>query len=371
VNYIQLLLTPADVDVLVTALKEIDAVPLNVRPFLDPRVYLQEIDYQSFWVRVYSKKPPLSSFVGYRNVVFREQINNFEHVEDPDFERLWRELSNLSASRGEPPVLLVRRSNPQPRFTDYVIRRSLDDLSERASVFEQHLVHSMYLRTLIDWSGYVKYYYELIAIPTAAARIIRELKTLNLTKLSAFNPCIAALVTNFPLIEYPLIVHAFLPLVLTKERAQQLARIEALWTVRMMESRSELALPEALQRVKVHQRLWEAIEHLKCIAFVGFGSCLQVVLEALTQLEELAEIDDVVLRFAAVYCDCSRLLRHFLVLNALVVRGGADRLFGGRERELVLWYKFEAAILKLVTADSRLLARYLACQSDFMAVKFK
>jgi hypothetical protein len=322
---------------------------------------------------VYSKKPQLSPIsVGYRNVVFREKLNDFEHREDPKFERLWRELFNLCAANGESPIaLLRRRSSTDPAFSDYVLRRSLDDLDERASTFERYLVHSMYLRTLTDWSSCVKSAYERIAIPSAAARVVRELKSLKMTKLSGFDSCISALVGNFPLIEYPLVVQAFLPLILTKEREQQLACIEALWTTRMMESRSELALPEALQRVKVHQRLWEAIEHLKCIAFVDFGSCLQVVLEALGQLEQLAEIDDVVLRFAAVYCDCTKLLRHFLVLNALVVRGGVGALFGGHERELVLWYKFEAAILKLVADDQRLMARYLACQSNFGAVKFK
>jgi hypothetical protein len=368
-NYIQLLLTPADVHVVMTALAEIDAVPPNIRPFQDPRIYLQEIDYQSFFVRVYSKKPPPTSPTAFRPLVFQQKINDFKHTENPDFERLWLELVNACAVAGDSPFDRYRRAYTP--FAEYVLCRSLDELDARATIFEHYLVHLMYLRTLIDWSGFVKYYYDLIMIPSSAARVTRELKSHHFTKLSAFDSCIATLVTKFPLIEYPLIVETFLPLILTKERVQRLARVEALWTACMMDARSAVVLPEALQKVKLQQRLWEAIEHLKCVGFVRFGSKLQVVLEALMQLEKLAEIDDVVLMFAAVYCDCTKLPGYFLMLNALVVRGGVERVFWANEKELVLWYKFESAILKLVRADQRLMSQYLACQTDLGFVEFR
>jgi hypothetical protein len=365
INHLQLVMTPIDVDIIVQSLNAIQAIPSNTRPFLDPRTYLQELDYQSFWVRVYSKKPTVEGEIGWRNVVFFEKFNTFVHRQDVNLERQWRELKNLCGARP------LDHISPQfGDFYDYMLRRAIDDLMAAAEYFEKYLVHSMYLRTLEDWNSSVQTYWEIILGPYAASKIWQELKVLNTTNKASADACLAY-VKEFPRVEFPIIIEAMMPTILTKEVQDDMAKIERLWATTMMETRSGLVLPDSFQNVRIHQKLWAAIQHLKCINTVSAGSRLQVAIEAATQLAPLARVNDIVFRFAVVYCDCASLPCHFLQISALIVRQDKVKLFDENDQGLILWYRLEASLMKVMATNDDLMSKYVKAESELSTFKFK
>jgi hypothetical protein len=372
IPFIQLVLTPADVHLLVSIVQAVDAIPVNVKPFQEQKAYFREIDYQSFWIRVYVKRrSPLDPSSSLRKVVFGDVINDFEHLENPDFERIWRELVNLC--QGERPVDKLLDSpifkkvmgDRYDSFLDFVIQRSLDDLNERAVTFEHFLVHSMHLRTLVQWAATVRAHMDKKLVPYAASEILKELNTVNISKISQIDAFVAK-ITIRPLVQFSTIIQKFLPLILTKQRKLQLVQLEAMWAAVMLEAQSDVRLPELHKNVRM--RLWNAIEQLKCINVVEFSSVMGVLLEALAMIQELEKVNDKVLPYAIVYSDCRQIPSHFLMITCLIVRQKFLRLLDDREDELFLWFKLEAAVLKLAARDEALMSLYLRIQDDFSGI---
>jgi hypothetical protein len=356
----------------VSIVQAIERIPVNVNPFLEQKAYLREIDYQSFWIRVYVKRrSPLDTSNSLRKVVFMDVINDFPHVENPDFERIWRELVNIC--QGESPVDRLLSSpifqkvmgDRYNSFLDFVIQRSLDDLNERAITFEHFLVHNLHLRTLVKWAARVRTHMDMKLVPYAASEILKELNTVTISKLSQFESFVSA-ITICPVVQFSTIVQKFLPLILTKQRKRQLQKLEAMWAAAMLEAQADVRLPELCRNV--HMRLWNAIEQLKCVNVVEFSSVMGVLLEALAQIQELEKVNDRVLSYAIVYSDCKQIPSHFLTITCLIVRQRVFRLFDDRDDDMFLWFRLEAAILKLANRDEELLSLYLRLQDDLSSV---
>jgi hypothetical protein len=369
IQYVQLLSTPADVHTVLNALQLIGAVPINVKPFLEGKSYFQNVDYGSFWLRVFPRKPavPVGSLI-WRKVVFNEALNSFEHTVPPDYERVWRKLLTFCNSTGEDPIVRLKRISSEDSL-NYALEKALDDLEARAVTFEHYLVHSMYLRELVNWNAVVNEHLEKSFEPYAAAEILRELEDANPTKLSSF-PTFVRLVSIAPELQFSIIVQRFLPVLLTKQHWEILKQMRSLWTADLVEARSSLALPEALKNVKIQRRLWQAIEHLKCINHVEFAQALRVMFQALLQIQALEKIEPKAMQFAIIYSDCQELPGYFLVINCLIVRQTFLKLFQKYENELFVWHSLEAALLRLISTNDKLMTLYLELQEQLMSIHY-
>jgi hypothetical protein len=89
-QYILFCATPADIHIVVQILQGIQAIPADLISFLDPKAYLQTIDYLSFRCRAFPHKPSVQAGSQlWRKAGFNEPLNNVEHSPNPDFDRLW------------------------------------------------------------------------------------------------------------------------------------------------------------------------------------------------------------------------------------------------------------------------------------------
>ena len=113
------------------------------------------------------------------------------------------------------------------------------------------------------------------------------------------------------------------------------------------------------------QKLWEAVEHLKCVTFVDFAYAVHIILEVMEEICAFSFQDqDLLAQFVIVFSDCSNLISLFLLTNCLIVKQkGYIYLKGER---MVLWSTFERSFLKLISTDEELLSAFLNLQDSLL-----
>jgi hypothetical protein len=227
----------------------------------------------------------------------------------------------------------------------------------------------MHLKELVNWNAVIAEHLEKSFEPYAATEIARELDEGNTTKLSSFVNFVQ-MISIAPELQFSLIVQRFLPLLLTDARFEVLGEIRSLWATIVVEARSTLVIPDTLKNMKFQRRLWQAIEHLKCVNRVQFAYALRIITEALTQIQALQPVEPTAIQFAIVYSDCQELPGYFLVINSLVVRQQFMKLFQKYENEMFMWHGLEAALLKLLSRNDRLMSMYLQLQQDLMSINY-
>jgi hypothetical protein len=228
----------------------------------------------------------------------------------------------------------------------------------------------MFLRTLKEWDQVIAGYLNKSLIVYGAAEITQELQNGKNLKLSSF-PYFVNLITIVPDIQFVVVVQHFLPLIVTKERRVQFHEIEEMWSALLDDCRTSMAMPETLRNVKLQKKLWDAIETINCINQVEFSSILRLLLEALSQLQELERIEPMSLQMAIVYSECKSLPCQFVLINCLVIRQNFVRLFSEYGDELFLWHKLEATILRVMAGDDALMSAYLCLENHFMSLVYE
>jgi hypothetical protein len=383
-TFYSLVFTPADVDILVKPLAGGDALPVNLKMFLLPDAFLREIDYQAFWVRIYPRNSHATQpHKLWRPVVFGTDISDFEIEENPVFERMLREIVENCNRDGDTPLERIRESPVirnmlgdarMEQFEDFVLRKSLRGLSDRAVAFEEYLVNSMYFKSLQTWWRLVRSYLDIILNSNSAEIILHELERAAPSKLGDFEDLLPYVGLR-PELQLGIAMQAFLPFILTKERIAQFNQLQGSWNGLTQAARRTLVLPESYQNLRIQQYLWESIEHLRSLNYVEFGGKLRIFMESLSAIRPLGESDDLALRFAIVYCDCARLVCDFLLVNALLVRNPRVKIWDDNDDRLVLWFWFEAAILRLMTmyeqakSHGPIMPLYLRIQDDLIALR--
>lgn len=377
-QYVQLLMCSFDVDMILRALQVTNSIPQNVRPFLEEKVYMKNIDFESFVVRIYSRKPPqCDPSDSWRKVVFHDKINDFEHTVNPDYERVWLEIVSSCEQNNDNPLKMLdnlKRSSFTAKhrfanFENYALERALDDMNERMEIFERFLVYRLNLNAMNQWKNLTRTYLDLIIIPFMMSNFAKELAQLNLSKLPSMGTA-CQLMSKWRKHEFPLVVQSFLPQIVDKRLEQELAEIDQLWTLTAMEARSGITLPPVFKSGKMNQRVWQTIEHFKCINFVEFRFVMRIMVEAVNQIKTIVEDDDEMpIRFIVAYSDVANLPSSFLLNDCLIAKQTKILVYDDHDEDLILWSRLEAQVLTLMAGNDILMEKFLECQKRLLAFR--
>jgi hypothetical protein len=159
------------------------------------------------------------------------------------------------------------------------------------------------------------------------------------------------------------------------ECASQFTALNARWRVHIQSIRETLPPPAIFApgrttsraQALLTQKLWAGIAHLKRFDQVTFERALDVVLDALGSLDELTHSDDLdssIIQRAVAFSECPNLLPRFMLINVFVMKHPAFRAISTAGTNLVLWLRFECAVLKLLQRDNALMEEYWALQDE-------
>lgn len=309
--YRQVLLTPADVHVIMSSLVQIDKLPQNLVAF-KTQLYLKRIDIVPFWVKVYSNNPkPLDTSFNWRPLVFTNENeistkNDQEITDMPQqqvFERMYRRLQAEIEHKEKSCVdfllgncytiensivaqSLEKQFGPTKYklFVDFVINEEVKAISQRSRVFEMYLVHKLAVHSLKEWQTLVEANYVIMLMPIAQNKmeaLLNNKVTINhLTKqihtfrnnqsvngdvqktnvVTAIEDLMKhAMCENvdIPIIRQLMlmtIIHKILHLIVPNDIFDKLKALEKMWSEHLMQIRQNIILPDAFKNTKDNQR---------------------------------------------------------------------------------------------------------------------
>jgi hypothetical protein len=375
---------------MLTTLRRAKQLPQELKALMDTH-YFNHIEFKPLWVRIYFRGPkPVETSYNWRNVVFGPAET--EVPENRDFERMWLDLRKRSESLDRDPIAFLRGESLQyvdfkafselkaslgsryDAFLEYAILQNTHDLELRSQIFERYLVDSMSLRSLLSWQSLIDAYYSKMVIPTA----LEAVDSLMESKPKLFD-LRDSLVSVIPLPN----VHqlCFMSVIrhllreIPQECVSQFTVLDARWRAHIQSIRETLPPPAIFgpgrttnrAQALLTQKLWAGITHLKCFDQVSFEWGLDVVLDALGSLDELTHSDDLdssIIQRAVAFSDCPNLLSRFMLVNVFVMKHPAFRAISTVAANMVLWLRFECAVLKLLQRDNALMEEYWALQDE-------
>ena len=346
--YIQLLLSRADVDCLMTTLNEMNKLPQSLNSFFE-HSYFKTFDNRPFWIKVYSKKPrPVDASYNWRRVVFEEvlknkkypkslSISNFEAQNlndfsesgtvtsrESDFLRIWNQVEIQSDSFGQNPILFLTTEKKTPlecerintinkllgsekeQFLEFAVEQSMKDLESKASSFEDYLVHRLALDSLRKWQNIVNDFLKMMIIPSADELITEKLKHIFPKQLIG-NPKLIDEVlesvagkVDMPItrqLQCVLLIQNMLPLMIGPRTTSHMKAIEVKWQHHIEQIRTQIVLPSVFsnknknknQALLLNQKLWQIISLFGSIRHLQFSSTYFVFSHVLRQIEELKD----------------------------------------------------------------------------------
>jgi len=402
IPYIKLLMTPSDVDSIVSALIAVQELPTSILPFINHN-YFANIDYRPFWIRVYSRKPkPVDASYNWRRVVFGSM--NVDIQPDSSMERLWLGLVSKAEDLCKDPVSLLCENPKNPveksyidslssllgdrmdAFINFGISKTMKELNRRTTVFERYLVHSLARQTLSTWLQVIDSTLEIVVVPFAEDKMILLLQQYQAEKYLKNYRIIDRLIEegvstiDLPVIrqrDTMIIVQSLLPLIINQSINHQIKAIDKKWIELIENMRLTLVLPNSFSNkspnkkaaILLHQKLWAAIEHLSMIAYVKFCSMFQIIIEFLFFISEITTItntEDGLIQYAIVFCDCPIFLSRFILINSLMVKQERFKVMSNSDTDLVLWCQLETSILKLLSQEPEILSDVLALQDSLI-----
>lgn len=488
-HFTQLLLTSADVHVMMKSLEAVCELPACLKSFRDTS-YFTEIKFVPFWVKVFSRNPrPPDSAFNWRRVVFsslfpavtdpidtiktnghissqkvdditknknsekassdlvssNKQVNFspsssnlqeidlepsqkaksillkrhssysghrpvfvYSHSDDDDdddknkddsdelFERIYLEISSRCSQEDVRMVSFLTNSfnsvslhnyhdhvmklldpSSLSLFIDYVLSREVKDLIKRSKSFEQYLVHSLSLQTMVQFSAIVSSNYTMMVIPIVHGNMQNFLKR----RISPTAESIQKVITDSldGIVDPPVFVvqtlfmmaiQHVLNLAVPSNLLKKLNDIEKLWENHLLKSNERVMniMPKIFQTTPLlNRKLRETIEHLKCIKTVKFEWSLNLILESLSQFDEMIKYDNIensIIQFALVSCSNVSFISKFIIINIFVVRQEAFKIMVNENRDTYLWSRLESTILKLLASDEQLLTQFVILQDE-------
>lgn len=370
--FIQILVTSADIDFIVKVFKSADKLPPNVIPFLNSNLYFHSIDYQPFWMRIFQRRPqpPTNSSGNWRNVVFSDFITHEKVEIIQEYERIFNQII---ATDSQNPYAVVQSElirqilkDKYQVFADYFLHRLVDELINRAQVFEIYLVNSLALKTLTDWYTIVFTYYEAVFTPVIEENMKSNMR--NGSKIDWENLENHVLDGTIAIhLQFSMILQRFTPKLVTHEMSASLKKLKIEWKNLMDQARGEIRLPKAFRNISINRIFWDAIGHMRMVEHVEFQWVMTIILESLRQIQTInnalgedKDQDEILFKYAIAFCDCSVLVTHFMIINTIVSK---QSFITFDENDLTLWCKMEMSILKLASLDEEVMNLYLDIQS--------
>lgn len=405
VSYAHLLLTPIDVDCIITSLQLINELPMSLIHFVNGQ-YFDKIDFKPFWIKIFSRKPaPEEMSSNWRYVVFsKEDLHPLENKSDSHYIRLWREVQMKSKKLGLHPIQLLKEKklsysnwkeqqkyikllgDKLDEFVQYCYEQSVIELQNSAQEFEQYLSYQIYFNFLTQWGNLAAKYYTIMCLPSInikirsilktniyiTKKIIKQIMTFDLYKIE--NPQIIRYA-------YMMIVEKLIPLLLPNQFLRKLNNLEQNWKIHLGEIRETLTLPDYFQKSKnsklsllLHKQLWSSIENLRDFGTVPFHWALNIVLISLIGLTNITGNEDSessVIQFAVAFCDSPNLISRFMLINIFVFKQKLFDILSDGNSDDLLWPRFEIAILQLLSKNSQLMNQYLAIQDELVCYEPK
>jgi hypothetical protein len=385
VPFTHLLLTTADVNMMVVSLRQVNEFPREMLPFVENQ-YLAKLDLRPIWIRVYLRKPnPVETSYNWRNVVFALQVE--EVPKNRDFARMWLNLLDKAGQIGRDPIDFLRGQDLRytdvtaykaiktclgeqyEKFLEYAILRNTHDLRVRSQIFEHYLVDVMSRRSLASWQSLIDAYYSDMVIPIAITTTDTLMNEPN--RVLDLDASIVRLISlaHARQLAFMTVISHLLP-ELPKECVGKFGCLDAQWNTHILGVRETIRAPRFVPgraATLLNQKLWSGVHHMTSLNYVRFEWVLDVVLDSLSWLDGLSkseEVESQAIQYAVAFSECSRLLSRFICVNVFVVKNKAFRAIGRSPKELLLWSRFEAAILKLLESDSDLMDAYLVLQGE-------
>ncbi|OHT07666.1 hypothetical protein TRFO_24082 [Tritrichomonas foetus] len=376
--FVQLLTTTADVKALINVLVDCGEVPQCIQQFIET-ANITKPSYEPFWIRFYSRKPrPVDSSFNWRPVVF----SSIDTKNMPGIDEYEKRFKNSHLDRKS----FIDTARKEEKFHEFFEILKAKEYNNKSRVFEQYLVHQMAKLELKYYQHLVQTYYTTIVQPYAINVLQSKMKMK--IQPTATN-IVKILEVSLDGIESPqvlqllfmMIVQWVVPSVIPPNRLKQLQHFEMEWQNHVEEIREQITLPEMFKNKKgnertallFHRKLWSAIEHLRCLQKVKFEWTLKVIIDSLSQLDELLRLDDsesTVIQFATAVCDCPSLISRFLIINTFVAKQKIFHSMTTENRDLLLWYRFENAILKLLSKNEKLMLDFLSFQDELIGYQF-
>jgi hypothetical protein len=383
VSFIQLLLTASDIHTMLTSLRQVNEIPASIRPFVENQ-YLNKIELRPIWIRVYSRIPKaVESSYNWRNLVFPGSL--IEVPNNKDFERMWGDLKNKNENFGCDLIQFLRGEGLQfvdivsqrslkaimgaryDSFLDYAIMQCTRDLQIRSRVFERYLVDSLSLQSLLSWHNIVDAYYSNTVRPIAQKSVHMMMRAPK--RVIDLDQSLFAVGPGIRRFCFMIVIRHLLPEIIPQHCVQMFAALDARWKTHMHGIRSTLQSPllflareNRQTSPRLNKELWAAIGRLKLLDHVKFEWVVATVLGALGPLDKLAKSADSessVIQYAVAFSDCVSLLSRFMTVNIFVMKHKAFRAIEKTEADLLLWSRFENAILRLLERDPDFAAEYV------------
>lgn len=332
----------------------------------------------------------------YSNDEDDEETHNNEDDENSVFERIYLEISSRCNQYDVRPISFLKNnftsvplhlyhnhvmdllnSSSFTSFFDFTLQHEIKDMINRSKTFEQYLVHSLSLQTMLQWNMIVFANYTMMILPIAHNNMLNVLKK----RISPTKDSIQKAITeSLNGIEDPPIFVAQTLFMMTINHVinsavpsnvlKKISAIEKLWENHLFTNNKRVIemLPKVFQTTALlNQKLREAIELLKCIKTVKFEWSLDLIIQSLSQFDELIKYDtseNTIIQFALVSCNNVSFISKFIIINIFVVRQKAFKVIENENRDTYLWSRLESSILKLMATDVELLTKFVKLQDE-------
>lgn len=403
------IMSPADVDILVQALVTLNRLPGVLKQFATNQ-YFKEITFFPFYVKVYVRKPrPVDQSYNWRKVVFGD-VKKTNINESENFEKIWLQIfSDVPDFHLNPmkfldgdltdPQQFAKREKIQnilgdkfQDFSDFCLAKTINDLAERAMLFENYLVHNLALNNMKNWLSIIEDFMKICSVPIIEDTINNVIKSFALRQLFKNSSLIDCALekslftinefSNMPL-QTLIIIENLLQYILGPRTTALIKSIEQRWLNKVVELRPTIKLPKEFSNkyknknksLLLNDKLWKIVAKLNAVAAVPFSMSYFVMIDAMKEIYDLENFikkkSDSICQFVLAFCDSTELISRFIMINGLFVKTERFKSFYSTRGVIPLyWCRLETSILELLSKDIFLMNEFLAFQEFLIESKF-
>ena len=372
--FVHILMTTNDVKSILDVLTEAGEAPQCVKQFTN-FANLTSTTYEPFWIHFYPKKPnPVDLYLNWRPVVFSQIDLSLYPMEEYE--------KHLKLSQRDNNIA----ENDPEKLKMFTKIQKIVDYNNKSQIFETYLVHQMAQLELKHYRDVVYTYYTVINEPLILEILqsnIRDTKNPTPNKIAEFLDQSLQGIDSPPIFQivFMTIIQWVVPNVIPPERLSILKQFELRWKDHIDQIREQITLPKSFKYKKgnertallINRKLWSGIIHLRCLQRVKFEWTLVIVIDSLNLFDELLKLDDKgssVILYSIVASDCPVLISRFLIINTFIAKQKIFHSMTAENRDIILWYRLENAIFKILSLNRELLNDFLSFQDELIGYQY-
>ena len=341
-------------------------------------IFLSEhpLKYHMFWFKIFPKRPMPHSF-SQRRMVFHEKAETIE--ENPDFDRLWRQVENSAEENEMEPYDFLNSSRMEKAvrsfgegFMDYAFSLSINHLVEAADNFETFLNYKLSLSmiekwlsiTVINLEKHLRTYASYVVLP----EILNNLKqgqefSFEESAKLFYHYNYAKECMFFTYLETKMIPSV------VKKYQKAIDELVSVWTNYFSNLGIDSSTDIGLKSSIANTMFYDAAERLLDINTESLMTSLMAIFKILKLLNDAAKYDNVTnnLFEAAIRVNPKvPLPLVYILINEFAMKNKSfNSLLTDKERKL--WVSFESVLLKLIIKDQRLVIIFFPLQQNIEA----